>query len=86
MLRYEVGSASTEEREAGFMEVMKSEFPGIELISTDQYGGATRETAYKASQNLLNRFGARMDGIFAPTSRPRAACCSPSASRASRAR
>jgi ribose transport system substrate-binding protein len=66
MLRYEVGSASTEEREGGFMEVMKAEFPGIELISTDQYGGATRETAYKASQNLLNRFGTRTDGIFAP--------------------
>jgi ribose transport system substrate-binding protein len=66
MLRYEVGSASTEEREAGFLEVMKGEFPGIELISTDQYGGATRETAFKAAQNLLNRFGARMDGIFAP--------------------
>jgi ribose transport system substrate-binding protein len=66
MLRYEVGSASTEEREAGFLEVMKSEFPSIELISTDQYGGATRETAYKAAQNLLNRFGARTDGIFAP--------------------
>ena len=65
MLRYEVGSASTEEREAGFLDVMKSEFPGIELISTDQYGGATRETAYKASQNLLNRFGSRVDGIFA---------------------
>jgi ribose transport system substrate-binding protein len=66
MLRYEVGSASTEEREAGFLEVMKGEFPGIELVSIDQYGGATRETAYKAAQNLLNRFGTRMDGVFAP--------------------
>ena len=66
MLRYEVGSASTEEREAGFLGVMKSEFPAIELISADQYGGATRETAFKAAQNLLNRFGARTDGIFAP--------------------
>jgi ribose transport system substrate-binding protein len=66
MLRYEVGSASTEQREAGFMEVMKREFPGIDLISTDQYGGATRETAYRAAQNILNRFGDHMDGIFAP--------------------
>jgi ribose transport system substrate-binding protein len=65
MLRYEVGSASTEEREAGFLDFMKGEFPGIELISTDQYGGATRETAFKAAQNLLNRFGGQMDGIFA---------------------
>jgi len=61
MLRYEVGSASTEEREAGFLEVMKAEFPAIELISTDQYGGATRETAYRAAQNLLNRYGAQLD-------------------------
>jgi ribose transport system substrate-binding protein len=66
MLRYEVGSDSTEQREAGFMEIMKSEFPGVELISTDQYGGATRETAFRAAQNLLNRFGEHMDGIFAP--------------------
>jgi ribose transport system substrate-binding protein len=66
MLRYEVGSDSTELREAGFLEVMKSEFPGIELISTDQYGGATRETAYRAAQNLLNRFGEHLDGVFAP--------------------
>jgi ribose transport system substrate-binding protein len=66
MLRYEVGSDSTEQREAGFLEVMKSDFPGIALISTDQYGGATRETAYRAAQNLLNRFGDQTDGIFAP--------------------
>jgi ribose transport system substrate-binding protein len=66
LLRYQVGSASTEEREAGFMEVMKGEFPAIKLLSTDQYGGATRETAYKAAQNLLNRYGSEVDGIFAP--------------------
>jgi ribose transport system substrate-binding protein len=66
LLRYEAGSDSTEQREAGFLEVMKSDFPGITLISADQYGGATRETAYRAAQNLLNRFGDKTDGIFAP--------------------
>jgi len=66
LLRYQVGSASTEQREAGFLEVMKSDFPGIKLLSADQYGGATRETAYRASQNILNRFGDQTDGIFAP--------------------
>jgi ribose transport system substrate-binding protein len=66
LLRYEVGSDSTEQREAGFLEVMKGDFPGITLISSDQYGGATRETAYRAAQNLLNRFGEQTDGIFAP--------------------
>jgi ribose transport system substrate-binding protein len=66
LLRYQVGSASTEQREQGFLDVMKSDFPGITLLSADQYGGATRETAYRASQNLLNRFGDQTDGIFAP--------------------
>src|ERR1044071_3891456 len=41
-------------------------FPGLKLISSDQYAGATRETAYQASQNLLNRFGNEVNGIFCP--------------------
>jgi ribose transport system substrate-binding protein len=45
---------------------MKDEFPGIDLISTNQYGGITTETAFRAAQNLVNRFGDKMDGIFTP--------------------
>jgi ribose transport system substrate-binding protein len=63
LLRYAVGSASTEEREKGFLEAM-GQFPGIKLISADQYAGATVETAYAASQNLLNRFGNDVNGVF----------------------
>ena len=66
LLRYAVGSASTEAREAGFLEALKANYPDIELLSSDQYSGATRETAYQASQNLLNRFGREVDGIFCP--------------------
>lgn len=66
LLRYAEGSASTEEREAGFLEEMKQRFPDIELISTDQYGGATRDTAKRAAENLLNRFGDDVTGIFCP--------------------
>lgn len=65
MLRYQEGSASTEEREAGFVEGLKK-FPGIELISGDQYAGATRDTAKRASENLLNRFADQIQGIFTP--------------------
>lgn len=65
MLRYAVGSNSTEEREAGFLEVMSSEFPAIKLISTDQHAGATRDSAKRVSENLLNRYGKQVDGIFA---------------------
>ena len=66
LLRYAEGSASTEEREAGFLQEMKQKFPNIELISTDQYAGATRDTAKRASENLLNRFGDDLQGIFCP--------------------
>jgi ribose transport system substrate-binding protein len=65
LLRYQVGSASTEAREAGFLDAIKKA-SGIQLISSDQHAGATRETAYQASQNLLNRFGREVDGIFCP--------------------
>jgi len=65
LLRYQVGSASTEAREAGFLDAIRKA-SGIQLISSDQHAGATRETAYQASQNLLNRFGREVNGIFCP--------------------
>jgi ribose transport system substrate-binding protein len=66
VLRYAEGSASTSEREAGFIDQIKQKFPGIELVSTDQYAGATRDTAKRAAENLLNRFGDEVQGIFTP--------------------
>jgi ribose transport system substrate-binding protein len=65
LLRYAVGSASTEAREAGFLDTLKKH-PEIKLISSDQYAGPTRETGYQASQNLLNRFGTEVNGVFCP--------------------
>jgi ribose transport system substrate-binding protein len=65
MLRYAVGSASTEEREEGFLEVMKKDFPGIKLLSTDQHAGATRDSAKRTAENLLNRYGRQVQGVFA---------------------
>src|SRR5205807_2473774 len=64
--RYAEGSASTTDREEGFLSEMKQKYPGIQLISTDQYAGATRDTAKRASENLLNRFGDEVQGIFTP--------------------
>src|SRR5688500_7231637 len=69
LLRYQVGSASTEEREAGFLEALKKH-PGIKIISSNQHAGPTRETAYQASQNLLNRHGREVDGVFCPAELP----------------
>ena len=66
MLRYQEGSASTQEREAGFLETIRGTYPGIEVVSSDQYAGPTRETAKRAAENLLNRYGSQLQGIFTP--------------------
>ena len=66
LLRYAVGSASTEEREEGFLEIMQRDFPEIRLVSADQHAGATRDTARRAAENLLNRHGRTLTGVFTP--------------------
>ncbi len=65
MLRYQEGSASTTAREAGFMDTITSKFPDIEILSSNQYAGATTETAFRAAENLLSRFD-ELDAFFAP--------------------
>jgi ribose transport system substrate-binding protein len=65
MLRLQVGSNSTEEREAGFVEVMQKDFPAIRLLSIDQHAGATRDTAKRAAETLLSRYGTVVNGVFA---------------------
>jgi len=68
MLRYAEGSASTMAREEGFLQAVKD--AGLQVISEEQHGGATRESAQSASENLLARFkkgdGLEVDGIFCP--------------------
>ena len=66
LLRYAEGSESTTEREQGFLDELKAKFPAIVIVSSDQYAGATRETAKRASENLLNRFSGKLQGIFTP--------------------
>ena len=66
LLRYQEGSASTYDREEGFLSRIKSAYPGIEVISSDQYAGPTRDTAKRAAENLLNRYGGEVRAIFCP--------------------
>lgn len=64
LLRYAEGSASTVEREAGFLEAMK-QHPGITLLVDNRYGGATVASAQDAAMNLIDRLR-EADGIFCP--------------------
>src|SRR5437667_306105 len=70
LLRYAEGSESTVQREEGFLETIAGR-KGIEVVSSNQYGGADVEGAYKKSEALLSRFkqpdgSPGIDGIFTP--------------------
>lgn len=62
---YAEGSESTGQREQGFLNTLEKEFPQFAIISSDQYGGPTASRALDRSQQLLDKFGDRVTGIFA---------------------
>ena len=64
LMRVMVGAESTMRREQGFLDEIRKH-PAIRVLSDNQYGGITTETAYQLGENLLNRF-AELDGIFCP--------------------
>jgi len=65
VLRYQEGSASTSNREKGFLDTIAKKYPGIEILSDNQYAGATTETGFRAAENLLNRFPGA-EAVFTP--------------------
>ncbi|HTJ84041.1 MAG TPA: substrate-binding domain-containing protein [Polyangiaceae bacterium] len=68
LLRYQEGSASTSQREQGFLDAMKAA-GDIKVVSDNQFGGATTESASKAAETLLVALGADKDqvqGVFCP--------------------
>lgn len=64
LLRYAEGSASTEQREAGFLDAIK-EHPDIQIISDNRYAGATVDTAKTAALNMIDTVK-QADGVFTP--------------------
>ena len=62
LFRYAPGSASTQEREEGFTEEIKS-YPDIKIIA-EKYAGGTREDALRSANELLAA-NPKFDGVFA---------------------
>jgi ribose transport system substrate-binding protein len=67
LFRYAVGSESTEQRENGFLDVIREE--GVELVSDDKYAGATKDSAMREAMPLLNQLrdaagNPTINGIF----------------------
>ena len=68
VLRYQEGSASTQNREKGFLDGIKTK-PEIKIVSDNQYGGATTESAFQKSESLLIAHKAQtgaVSGVFTP--------------------
>ena len=70
LLRYMEGSESTRQREQGFLDAVKKATQ-IQVMSDNQYSGATADTALKASENLLASLRSAegnllVDGLFCP--------------------
>ena len=65
LVRVIEGVEGTRKREEGFLATLRAEFPGIEVVSENQYAGPSTERAYQTMENLLARFGP-IDAVFTP--------------------
>jgi ABC-type sugar transport system substrate-binding protein len=65
LLRYKTGSESTEQREKGFLDTLRKEYPEIHILVDNQYAGTTRDEALSNAQNVLTKYKGRATGIFA---------------------
>ena len=68
LLRYAEGHDSTGQREEGFLEAL-GKYPGIQVVSSNQYVGADVEGAYRRGEALLSNYRNRdgslgVDAIF----------------------
>ncbi len=65
LMRYDLNSQSTEERERGFLDSL-APHKDIQLLSHDKYAGPDESGATLLAENLLANFGEQVDGIFCP--------------------
>jgi ribose transport system substrate-binding protein len=65
LMRVTEGVEGTMKREEGFLQTIRARFPGLEILSDNQYAGASTEGAYQTMENLLARFSS-LDAVFTP--------------------
>src|SRR6202011_5224288 len=64
LLRYQEGSASTSQREEGFLEAIKKH-PDMQILLDNRYAGATVAEAQSTAMNIIDKIRVA-DGIFCP--------------------
>jgi len=65
LIRVLASVEGTTKREDGFLATVREKFPGIRILSDNQYAGVTTETAYQTAETLLSRFP-EVDAVFTP--------------------
>jgi len=64
--RYQKGSASTDARETGFIERVRSTHPNLEIERSAEYAGGTRDSAKRAAEASLGKHIDSFQGVFTP--------------------
>ena len=64
LMRYQPGSESTEQREAGFLDTIRDRYPGLTVLSSNQYAGTTPEIALDNCRQILFKYRKEVNGVF----------------------
>jgi ribose transport system substrate-binding protein len=65
LLRYDLTSQSTEERESGFLDAV-GKHPNLKLLVADKYAGPLESGAIQLAETLLAQHGSNVQGVFCP--------------------
>jgi len=65
LIRVTASVEGSTKREEGFLRTVRTKFPGLRILSDNQYAGVTTETAYQTTESLLNRY-ADVQAVFTP--------------------
>lgn len=65
LMRYDINSQSTNDRERGFLEEIKKH-PDIKLLMEDKHAGPLESGAIALGEEIVAQFGDKLQGIFCP--------------------
>jgi ribose transport system substrate-binding protein len=65
LLRYNQGSESTEERERGFLDALKNDYPEVNILVENEYAGTTLKESQEKAIQVLGKHKDEVDGVFA---------------------
>jgi ribose transport system substrate-binding protein len=65
LLRYNQGSESTEQREQGFLDTLKKDYPEVNILVENEYAGTEQKQSQDKAIAVLNKHKDEVDGIFA---------------------